>query len=217
MSALKHLLDYNRSWVKELNSKNSQHLSSRSVGSLTKYLWIDCLDNCRLPDTLLGISIDEILVYRNLAHQINHSDLNCLSVLQYAFQILGIKHVIVCGHYDCRLLYPATQAIPLQLIENWLYPVQEVSEKYKDWLQLYQPESLRVKKLCELNVIEQVIQLCNTTVVQSTWKRQQELTIHGWVYSPDDGLLHDLAIDIGGEAEIVSSYRAAILKCIGKS
>jgi carbonic anhydrase len=184
---------------------------------LPKYLWIDCLDNRALPNHIVGLPSHEILVYRNLAHQINHGDLNCLAVLQYAVETLRIKHIIICGHYDCALFDDQRPSKSAELVENWLYPIHEASRQYDYWLSPYQSRGTRLHKLCEINVIEQVLQLGQGTVVQRAWQRQQELTIHGWVYSPDNGLLHDLAMDIASQAEIVPKFDAAIYKCVGKA
>jgi len=180
-----------------------------------KYLWIGCIDNHVLPTTLMGIPNHEVLVYKNLAHQINHTDLNCLSMLQYAFQILGVKKVIVCGHYDCNLLESEAQSPALELIESWLHPLYQTRQKYHHHLQVFQSPALRRHKLCELNVIEQVIQLARTTVVQSRWQQHQKLTLQGLVYAPDDNVVHDLAIDIAAEADIMPAYRTAVLNSIG--
>jgi carbonic anhydrase len=175
------------------------------------------VDNYCSPHDIVGTGTNEILVYKNLAHQVNYTDLNCLSVLQYAIQILSIKHVIVCGHYNCALLRPSTQFTHADLVEQWLHPVRDINQKYEPWLGWYLPESLRLEKICELNVIEQVLQLCKTTVVQNAWEQRRELTIHGWAYSPNNGILKNLALDIAGEQDIYPVYQAALRECIGKS
>jgi carbonic anhydrase len=168
------------------------------------------------PHHIVGLRIEEILVYRNLAHLVNYTDLNCLAVLQYAIEILNVNHVIVCGHYDCAVLLLSAKPSSADLAENWLHPV-DIYRKYERGLGEYQPETLRLEKLWELNVIEQVVQLCKTTVVQNAWKRRQALIIHGWAYSSEKGHLNDLATDIAGEHDIFPAYQAAIENCIGKA
>lgn len=212
MDALKHLLNHNHALA---NIMRLQPAANERLPP--KYLWIDCVDNDVLPNHILGLSRSEILVYRNLAHQINHIDLNCLSVLEYAVQVLAVKHIIVCGHYDCGMLLPSAQYDPAELAKNWLYPVQMTALKYQAQLSAYQPDVLRLEKLCDLNVIEQVVQLANTTVVQRTWKNQQELCLHGWVYSPTTSLLKDLAVDMGSEMEVMRVYESAVAACLGNA
>lgn len=216
MTRLKHRSEHDGCSASVLIPNKSPLLSARVARSTLNYLWIDCVDNYFTVHNVVGFPINETIVYRNLAHQVNYTDLNCLSVLQYAIQIVGIKHVIVCGHTDCAMLRLSIQHTPADLVENWLAPVQVVYQKYEHRLGLYQTESLRMEKLCELNVIEQVLKLCQTTVVQNAWKQGQELTIHGWAYSSDSRLLNDLAIDIVGKQDIFPVYRAAVWRCIEK-
>lgn len=217
MSTVKHLLQHNGSWSKHLNSNHSPCLSRAGGISSPKYLWIGCVDNYCIPHEIVGVSVDEVLVYKNLAHQVNYTDLNCLSILQYAIQILSVKHVIVCGHYNCILLRSLAQLTSADLVEQWLHPVRRIHQEYQPWLAEYQEESLRVEKICELNVIEQVIQLCKLPIIQNAWEQRRELTIHGWVYSSDNGLLKDLELDIGDKQDIFPKYQAAMWECIRKS
>jgi len=217
MSTLKHLLENNYIGSKHICANRNPLALEKTISSSPKYLWIDCIDNSFIPHHLVGLSIEEIIVYRNLAHQVNYTDLNCLAVLQYAIQILSVNHIIVCGHYDCAMLRLSAKTGSADLVENWLHPVRDIYRKYERWLGVYQPETLRLEKLCELNVIEQVVQLCKTTVVQSAWKRRQTLIIHGWAYSSEKGHLNDLVTDIAGEHDIFPAYQAAIGNCIGKA
>lgn len=217
MSRLKQLLEQNRARAQNLNFNPYPSFLHGEVGSSPKYLWIDCIDNYCTPHEIMEVSIDEVLIYKNLVHQVNHTDLNCISTLQYAIQILRVKHVIVCGHSNCFLLHTSTQFTEADLVEQWLQPLQGINHKYQRWLEKYEPESLRLEKICELNVIEQVIQLCKTTVVQNAWKRGQELTVHGWTYSAENNLLHNVIADIEGEQNIFPAYKAAVRSCIGEA
>ncbi len=188
----------------------------KTIGSSPKYFWIDCVDSYFAPHHIIGLQLEDILVYRNLAHQVNYTDLNCLSVLQYAIEILKVSRIIVCGHYDCAILRFLEHPTSADLVETWLHPVRDIYRKYEHRLSAYPQERIRLEKLCELNVIEQVIQLCKTTVVQNAWRRQQALVIRGWAYSSETGLLNDLLSNIAGEQDIFPAYQAAVENCIGR-
>lgn len=196
---------------------NGSYSNGHSSGSAPKYLWIDCSDHHCTPNDIIGIAPHNILVYKNLAHQVNYTDLNCLSLLQYAVQVLAVEHIIICGHYNCAALKYSTCVGHADLVETWLQPIRDLYAQYAHWLDLYRADAQRLEKLCELNVIEQVLKLCNTSVVQNAWQQKRELTIHGWAYAPDNGFLNKLTIDIGAKHEIFPAYHAAIHDCIGKS
>ena len=217
MSSLKHLLEYNRHQTEGVKAKDYLDVLEGVVELSPKYLWIECVDNYCTPNEIIGVPVDEIIVYKNLAHQVHYTDLNCLSVLQYAVQILGIQHIIVCGHYNCSVLRHSIHNTQTDLIGDWLQSVYGLYQKYEQQLRLYRPESAQLDKLCELNVIEQVFRLCKTTVVQNTWAQKQELTIQGWAYAADNGLLNNLTPEIAGEHNVSQAFYAAISECLGKS
>ncbi len=217
MSSLKHLLEYNRYQNEGVKANDCLNVTQGLVELSPKYLWIDCVDNYCTPNEIIGVPVNEIIVYKNLAHQVHYTDLNCLSVLQYAIQMLGIQHIIICGHYNCSVLRQSTRNIQTDLVGDWLQSVYSLYQKYEQQLGLYRLESVQRDKLCELNVIEQVLRLCKTTVVQNTWAQKKELTIHGWAYSADKGLLNNLTPEIAGEHDISPAFHAAITECLGKS
>jgi carbonic anhydrase len=164
-----------------------------------------------MPATqLVGLKPGEMFVHRNVANVVGHTDLNCLAVMQYAIDVLRVKHVIVCGHYGCGGVKAALNDSKLGLIDNWLRHVQDVAEKYEHHLSQIADDHERFDKLCELNVIEQTINVCQTTVVQSAWERGAEFAVHGLVYSLEDGLLRDLGYCVSNEEELVAARHAAM-------
>lgn len=173
-------------------------------------MWIGCSDSRVPANQIVGLMPGELFVHRNVANLVVHTDLNCLSVMQFAIDVLRVKHIIVCGHYGCGGVLAALRGSRLGLIDNWLRHVQQVRQKHESTLSLISDESRRSDKLCELNVIEQVINVCQTTVVQDAWTRRQELAVHGWIYGIHDGLLQDLNIVVTRNDEIVPAYHAAI-------
>jgi carbonic anhydrase len=162
----------------------------------------------QIVDVLPG----ELFVHRNIANMVIHTDLNCLSVMQYAVDVLEVKHIIVCGHYGCGGVRAAMENRRLGLIDNWLRHVQDVMNKHEMLLETLADESSRIDRLCELNVIEQMLNVCQTTVVQEAWERGQSLAIHGWIYRLTDGLLRDLAGSATGPHDMLDAYRAAITR-----
>jgi carbonic anhydrase len=151
-----------------------------------------------------------MFVHRNVANIVVHTDLNCLSVLQFAVDVLAVKDIIVCGHYGCGGVHAALANSKLGLIDNWLRHVQDVMQKHADLLSTSDKESERVNMLCELNVVEQVVNVCQTTIIEQAWERGQELTVHGWIYALADGLLRDLKIRVSGQDELARSYANAL-------
>jgi len=191
MKTLKHLFDKNAAWADSVNKENPGFFSSLSKQQGPKYLWIGCSDS-RVPATqIVGLSPGEIFVHRNIANVVIHTDLNCLSVIQYAVDVLKVEHIIVCGHYDCGGITAAMENHEHGLIDNWLRHIKDVyrfnAEKFKG---LTHEEKLDL--LCELNVIEQVKNISNTTIVQNAWKNGTELYVHGWIYNIENGILKDL-------------------------
>ena len=201
-NSLENLLENNRNWAAHVKEQTPDFFERLSQLQTPKYLWIGCSDS-RIPaNTCVGLMPGEIFVHRNVANVVVHTDLNCLSVIQFAVEVLKIKHILVCGHYGCGGVKCALDDCRLGLIDNWLRHVQDVARKYEKLLESIEDEQKRWDKLCELNVIEQVLNVAETTVVQDAWQRGQQLTINGWIYALDDGIIRDLRISIKDEAGI---------------
>ncbi|HEX8285371.1 MAG TPA: carbonate dehydratase [Pyrinomonadaceae bacterium] len=194
MKTLKKLFDSNRAWAEEIRAREPEFFRKLARQQTPEYLWIGCSDS-RVPSTqLVSLTPGEMFVHRNVANLVVHTDLNCLSVMQYAVDALKVKHIIVCGHYGCGGVQAALEGARLGLIDNWLRHVQDVAEKYAGALAAAADDEARLRLLCELNVREQVANVCRTTVVQAAWERGQELSVHGWIYALEDGLLRDLGL-----------------------
>jgi carbonic anhydrase len=193
MYPLQNLFDQNRAWAEDILSRNPDFFRKLSQQQLPEYLWIGCADSRVPANEIVGLMPGEIFVHRNVANVVIHSDLNCLSCIQYAVEVLKVKHIIVCGHYGCGGVLAALEHQKLGLIDNWLRHVQDVMQKHTNILAAIAPEQ-RLPRLCELNVIEQVFNVTQTTVVRSAWERGQILTVHGWIYSLQDGLIRDLKV-----------------------
>lgn len=210
MQKLSILIDNNRAWATSLKEHDPGFFQRLSQHQSPDYLWIGCADS-RVPATqLTGLRPGDLFVHRNVANIVVHTDLNCLSVMQYAVDVLKVKHIIVCGHYGCGGVQAALRHTKLGLIDNWLRHVQDVMKRYEGLLASIDSESQQLDKLCELNVIEQVVNVCQTTIVQNTWERGQELAVHGWIYGLDDGLLRDLNINIDTQEEFLAIYQHAL-------
>jgi carbonic anhydrase len=208
MKTLKRIFENNRAWAEEISAREPEFFRALARQQSPEYLWIGCSDS-RVPATqLAGLSPGEMFVHRNVANLVVHTDLNCLSVMQYAVDVLRVRHVIVCGHYGCGGVQAALEGARFGLIDNWLRHVQDVIGKHAATLEGAGEASARLKLLCELNVVEQVWNVCRTTVVQSAWERGQELSVHGWVYGLDDGLLRDLDVCVTCPAEFAAAQRA---------
>ena len=194
MKTLKKLFERNRLWAEEICAREPEFFRELARKQTPEYLWIGCSDS-RVPSTqLVDLSPGEMFVHRNVANVVVHTDLNCLSVMQYAVEVLKVRHIIVCGHYGCGGVQAALEGARFGLIDNWLRHVQDVVEKHAAALARAPDDAARLRLLCELNVREQVLNVCRTTVVQDAWERGQELSVHGWVYALEDGLLRDLGL-----------------------
>jgi carbonic anhydrase len=209
MSSLDHLLDRNRRWSRDIRARQPDFFHRLTAQQSPKYLWIGCSDSRVPANEIVDLLPGELFVHRNVANVVVHTDLNCLSVLQYAVDVLHVEHVIVVGHYGCGGIRAALAAKPLGLIDNWLRHVQDVADRHSAVLQPLD-EDARVDRLCELNVMEQVQHVARTTIVQDAWQRGQPLTLHGWVYGISDGLVKDLRIEADSAAKLEASYRAAL-------
>jgi carbonic anhydrase len=210
MKTLDNLLDKNREWAREMVADDPEFFQRLSHQQSPEYLWIGCSDSRVPANQIVGLLPGELFVHRNVANVVVHTDLNCLSVLQYAIDVLKVKHVIVCGHYGCGGVMAALQNNKLGLIDNWLRHIQDVAEKHDNLLLEWTEESQRHEKLCELNVIEQVCNVAQTTVVQQAWERGQDLTVHGWIYGLYDGLLHDLQMSVVDRVAMREAYGKAL-------
>ena len=205
MNDLQELLAKNRAWAEGIKANDPEFFNTLAQQQTPRYLWIGCSDS-RVPATqLVGLRAGDLFVHRNVANVVVHTDFNCLSVLQFAVDVLSVNHVIVCGHYGCGGVQAAMANLQLGLIDNWLRHVQDVMQQHDAVLKNITDDALRLDKLCELNVIEQVLNVSKTTIVQNAWSRGQELAVHGWIYGINDGLLRDLNICLTNQAEAVKA------------
>ena len=212
MRVLHHLFEKNRNWATTINAQDPDFFKKLSQQQSPKYLWIGCSDSRVPANQIVGLLPGEIFVHRNVAQVVVHSDLNCLSTIQYAVDALKVEHIIVCGHYGCGGVRAALRGERLGLIDNWLRHVQDVQEKHRTRLAALGDEKQKWDCLCELNVIEQVMNVCQTTIVQESWIRGQKLSVHGWIYTLENGLLSDLNICITNLKEISEEYQTAVRK-----
>ena len=210
MSTLKHLFESNRAWADKIKCEDPEFFQKLSRQQSPGYLWIGCSDSRVPANQIVGLLPGELFVHRNVANVVVHSDLNCLSVMQFAVDVLKVKHIIVCGHYGCGGVRAALRGDRLGLVDNWLRHVQDVRDKHAAKLATGRDEVQRCDLLCELNVMEQVLNLSQTSIVGDVWKRGQELAVHGWIYGLHDGILRDLNISIRQEQEIATAYTTAV-------
>jgi carbonic anhydrase len=209
MKDLKRLLDQNKIWAGNIKASNPEFFQTLAKQQSPSFLWIGCSDS-RVPATqLVGTMPGEMFVHRNVANVVVHTDFNCLSVMQYAVDVLKVDHIIVCGHHGCGGVRAAMENSQLGLIDNWLRHVQDVMHEHEKLLAQLDDEK-RLDRLCELNVIEQVLNVGRTTIVQGAWQRGQELVVHGWIYGLGDGLLRDLGVSIDNAEGLAAVYRVAI-------
>ena len=196
MILLQQLFENNRAWAAKITRQDPTFFARLSAQQAPEYLWIGCADSRVPPNDLVGLAPGELFVHRNVANVVVHADLNCLSVLQFAVDALKVKHVIVCGHYGCGGVLAALRDDRLGLVDNWLRHVQDVRWKHQAEIHRIPTEAEQHNRLCELNVIEQVTNVSQTTVVRDAWARQQPVAVHGWIYDLRDGLLRDLEVTI---------------------
>ena len=210
MSSLTHLFENNRIWSERRHESDPDFFARLSRQQRPRYLWIGCADSRVPANEIVGLAPGELFVHRNIANIVVHSDLNCLSVTQFAVDVLQVEHIIVCGHYGCSGVSAALQNRRVGLADNWLQHVQDVHAKHERKLDGIVDVPERIDRLCELNVIEQVANICKTTVVRDAWHRGQELAVHGWVYGLRDGIVRDLHATANGPDEVAGAYRAAL-------
>ncbi len=209
MKTLKHLFENNRQWAADIQKSQPDFFEKLSQQQSPEYLWIGCADSRVPANQIVRLLPGEVFVHRNVANVVVHTDLNCLSVMQYAIDVLKVKHVIVCGHYGCGGVRAALEKRRLGLIDNWLQNVQTVHAKHCCDFEHLEGTSAW-DRLCELNVVEQVRNVCNTTVLQDAWARGQKVNVHGWIYSLTDGLLRDLGFSVNDPEGAQTQYTEAL-------
>jgi carbonic anhydrase len=210
MRFLQDLFANNRAWAAARREQDAQFFARLVAQQSPGYLWVGCSDSRVPANEIVGLDPGELFVHRNLANLVVHTDLNCLSVLQFAVDVLRVRHVIVTGHYGCGGVRAALENSRLGLSDNWLRHVQDVRERHEALLAALPDASGKLNRLCELNVVEQVRHVCETTIVQDAWDRGQALAIHGLIYGLDDGRLRDLGTSVDEAAEVPSAYAEAI-------
>jgi carbonic anhydrase len=207
---LPDLFARNRAWAAAMTRREPDFFMRLSHQQSPRYFWIGYSDSRVPANEIVGLLPGEMFVHRNVANVVVHTDLNCLSVLQYAVDVLQVEHVIVCGHYGCGGVRAAWEAKPLGLIDNWLRHVQDVAARHLDELHALKEGSPLLDRLCELNVVEQAAHVCRTTILQDAWRRERQVTVHAWVYSLEDGLIRDLAFTASSADEVGECYQRAV-------
>ena len=210
MRTLSHLFQSNRAWAERIRRQDPEFFLKLSRQQTPSYLWIGCSDSRVPANEIVGLLPGELFVHRNVANVVVHTDLNCLSVMQFAVDVLQVRHIIVCGHYGCSGVRAALHGERLGLIDNWLRHVQDVRQKHEATLASIAEISDQGDRLCELNVIEQVANVGQTSIVRDAWARGQALAVHGWIYGLQDGLLRDLHTTLTAADEVAGAYRAAL-------
>ena len=210
MKKLQSLFDSNRAWSERIRRQSPDFFSKLARQQSPEYLWIGCSDSRVPANEIIGLLPGEVFVHRNIANVVAHSDLNCLSVIQFAVDVLKVKHIIVVGHYGCGGVGAALRGDRIGLSDNWLRHVQDVRQKHEAKLLALKDAMQRADRLCELNVIEQAANVCQTTIVRDAWERGQDLAVHGWVYGLRDGLVRDLEFTTGSTDEMAAVYASAL-------
>ena len=209
MTELNNLFANNRTWAANIERQRPGFFTGLANQQRPKYMWIGCSDSRVPANEITGLDPGEVFVHRNVANVVVHSDLNALSTIQFAVERIKVEHVMVVGHYGCSGVQAALEGARIGLADNWLRHIQDVRDRHREVLEVL-PEHGRAQALCELNVIEQVVNVAQSTVLQDAWARGQNVTLHGWVYGLNDGLLHDLHMTITGESDLDALYREAV-------
>jgi carbonic anhydrase len=212
MSSLSELLDRNREWSERIHREDPEFFARLSRQQAPEFLWIGCSDSRVPANQIIDMAPGEVFVHRNIANVVVHTDLNCLSVIQFAVDVLKVKHILVVGHYGCGGVLAAMKRTRLGLADNWVRHVTDVADKHVHTLQDAGDEHLAHDRLCELNVLEQVVNVSQTTILLDAWARGQNVTVHGWVYSLKDGRVHDLGMDIDGPEQVPAMYADALVR-----
>jgi len=207
MGSIEEWFQANREWAARMRASDPGFFDRLRHQQTPQLLWIGCSDSRLPPDRIIGRQPGEVFVHRNVANVVVHTDMNILSVLQYGIEVLGVRHIVVCGHYGCGGIRASLKPEPLGLIDNWLRHIRDVLALHRAELDAIEDEERRADRLCELNVAAQVANVCRTTIVQDAWRQGRPLAVHGWIYSLDDGLLRDLDIKVEREAQIPDEYR----------
>lgn len=210
MHTLKQLFENNKTWAARVRQQDPEFFQKLSQQQTPGYLWIGCSDSRVPANQIVGLLPGELFVHRNVGNVVVHTDLNCLSVIQFAVDVLKVQHIIVCGHYGCSGVRAALHQDRLGLVDNWLRHIQDVHQKHEERVRTLADATQRHDRLCELNVIEQVANVCQTSIVRDAWDRGQELAVHGWIYGIQDGLLSDLNTTVARQDEMAKAYNEAI-------
>ena len=205
MNTLKYLIERNLAWATAVREKDPDFFTNLSRQQAPEYLWIGCSDSRVPANQIVSLPPGEVFVHRNIANVVVHTDLNCLSVIQYAVEVLKVKHIIVCGHYGCGGIKASMEKEQHGLIDNWLRHVKDVARFNAEKLKQLKPEE-KFDALCELNVMEQVTNVCNTTIVQKAWERGEDLSIHGWIYNIENGILKELTTSVTSNLKADENY-----------
>jgi carbonic anhydrase len=210
MGQLDHLLKQNRAWAEAIRSRDPEFFPKLSRQQSPEYLWIGCSDSRVPANEIVNLLPGEMFVHRNVANVVVHTDLNCLSAMQFAVDVLKVKHIILCGHYGCSGVRAALRCERIGLADNWIRHVQDVADKHAACIHAAGSDSLRSDLLCELNVLEQARNVCQTSIVREAWERGQPLTVHGWIYGLRDGIIRDLGISSSSAADVEPLFSAAL-------
>lgn len=206
MSQLQMLIDNNAEWARKIKQQNPDFFANLSKKQMPEYLWIGCSDSRVPANDIVDLPPGEIFVHRNIANVIVHTDLNCLSVMQFAVEVLKVKHIIVCGHYGCGGIQASLDGGQHGLIDNWLGHIQDVARFHAEELDQLTGDD-KFRRLCELNVIEQVRNVCSTTIVQNAWATEIELNVHGWIYGIENGIINDLETSVSSMDKFLELYK----------
>ena len=206
MITLPQLFENNKKWASDISAANPDFFSGLVAQQAPEYLWIGCSDSRVPANEIVGLPPGELFVHRNIANLVIHTDMNCLSVLQYAVDILKVKHVIVCGHYGCGGVQAAMENRPHGLVDNWLRHIRDISQRHGQVLENIGTDAGRIRRLCELNVVEQVINVVNTTIIKDGWERGQRIVVHGWIYDIADGMLKDLGVSLSSLTDLAALH-----------
>jgi len=217
MTTLDDLLSNNREWAERIRREDPGFFKRLSKQQSPKYLWIGCSDSRVPANQILGLDPGEVFVHRNIANVVVHADLNCLSVIQFAVDLLKVEHILVVGHYGCSGVHASLTGSRIGLADNWLRHVGDVAQKHMALLEEVELDSLRHARLCELNAIEQVVNVCQTTVLQDAWARGQQLSVHGWVYSLHDGRVRNMGMDVASPDQLAGAYETALARLSGRA
>jgi len=210
VSSLDGLFQNNREWAESIKTTDPDFFKKLAAQQAPEYLWIGCSDSRVPANQIVGLLPGEVFVHRNVANMVVHTDFNCLTVLQYAVDVLKVKHVIIVGHYDCGGVRAAYEDADNGLIDNWLRNIKDVQHNYRARINALKDEGARINLLCELNVMSQVSNVCHTTIAQNAWGRGQQLEVHGWIYSLRDGLLKDLNCSVISADQVPDAYRVLV-------